>query len=234
MSLTLKNATLSRKKFHIGPLTWQVNPGEIWAVLGTNGSGKSTLLKMMAGVLAPHSGELSLNQSTKSKYTGDEWARRVAWMQGVSPIYFRFKVRDLLKMGRFPHGPEKAEEWIQNALEIFELKAYETSYIDELSEGEKQRVRLAQSWVQDAEFWLLDEPFEHLDIKYQRRLADLFKVQVANKKAVICVSHYLQEALSWATHILWLKSGEIVHAGPLNDTLIDSVFEQTFNVPFKR
>ena len=147
--------------------------GSLTGLLGPNGCGKTTLLKLLAGVLAPDSGTVSLDGRALTTMSRRHVARRIAVVPQETHPAFDYTVLEMVLMGRHPHlGPLQLEGPADLAIARESLEATGTAHLAErsymtLSGGEKQRVVIASALAQTPEVLLLDEPTASLDLGYQ-------------------------------------------------------------------
>ena len=170
----------SRSKVLEG-VSFDIEKGEIFSVLGPNGSGKTTLLKCLNGILKPPSGKINLENIDISRLSVSELAKHIAYVPQIHRPVFSYTVLDIVAMGRNPYigdfslpGKKDTDIAIEKLklLEICHLK--NRSYTD-LSGGEMQLVMIARALTQEPEILLLDEPISHLDFRNQIRVMQIVK-----------------------------------------------------------
>src|SRR5262245_43059791 len=147
-------------------VSFAMRPGELIALIGPNGSGKTTLLKVMLGLLAPRSGTVTLHGQPLSTYQPKARAIHVAYVSQQPASNFPLTVRELVALGRYPHGGHGRENpadarAVLNALERTAAKHLSDRRFNTLSGGEKQKVLIARALAQSAPILLLDEPTLH-------------------------------------------------------------------------
>ncbi len=198
-----------------------VRPGECWAIIGPNGAGKSTLLRLMAGLLRPHAGCIRLAGQDLLTVPGRRRARRIAFLPQQPPSDLDLSVRDIILMGRFPHRSyslfESAEDHrlADRAMELTKTDAFADRPIATLSGGEAQRVHLAAAIAQAPDLLLLDEPTASLDIQYQLGIFEILRKRAdADRLAVVVVTHDVNLAARFCSHVLLLEGGRQVATGP--------------------
>ena len=184
----------------------ELNPGELILIIGQNGCGKTTLLKLLGGLLSPQSGSCLLNEKPIRNYPPFERAQRIGYTDADLQAIFKFSVRDIIQMGRFPHGNLDPDQKVQQALERFDLLSLENHPINTLSSGERQRTNLAKLWAQEVPIWLLDEPLEHVDATQRQQFLDLLKMHLENQGSAIITSHHWEEFTSLSTQTIHLES----------------------------
>ena len=153
-------------------------------------------------------------------------ARSIGFMEQMAPPSFAFTVEEVVSMGRYAHqqglfgADPTGERAVTHALEITNMHQLRKQTIFSLSGGELQRVMLAQVFCQEPEILFLDEPANHLDLKYQRdlfRLIDEWRKQSGH--AVLSVVHDLSLSRMFASHALILKEGKQLAFDTVNEAL---------------
>lgn len=208
------------------------NQNDFIGLIGPNGSGKSTLLKCIYRVLEPTGGAVYLDGKELSKYSYRESAKRIAVLAQHNYYNFEFSVRDVVLMGRSPHKKhmerDNAEDFqiVKDSLELVGMSPFTERSFSTLSGGEQQRVILARALAQQTPCLILDEPTNHMDIKYQLQLMDIMK---GLNRTIISAVHDLNIAAMYCTQIFVLKdSRAVAHGTPdevLNPKLIREVYE---------
>ncbi|MFM9912966.1 MAG: ABC transporter ATP-binding protein [Methylophilaceae bacterium] len=188
----------------------EIAQGEFFALLGPNGAGKSTLINLLAGLLRPSSGSLSvMGHDVVSDYRA---ARR---MLGVVPqeLVFDpfFNVREMLRFqaGYFGCGPEN-DPWIDEVLEGLGLTEKANANMRALSGGMKRRALIAQALAHKPPVLVLDEPTAGVDVELRQMLWAFIKRLNAQGTTIILTTHYLEEAETLCSRVAMLKQGEIV------------------------
>ena len=198
----------------LNDVSFDVDRGTIVGLLGPNGSGKTTLVRIMAGMLRPDSGRVTLDGASVSEMPRRDLARRVALVPQETRTTFDFSVIDMVLMGRYPHlGPFELErpadlEIARHALRATGTETLESRTFATLSGGEKQRVVIASALAQASDILLLDEPTAALDLGYQFEIAALLKRLNAEHGTTMVVStHDLNLAAALCERVVLLKSG---------------------------
>jgi len=221
--------------FTLEATSFQVKAGEIVAVLGPNASGKSTVLKLIAGALEPLSGRILLNGQETHLMEPRIRAQRIAMVQQESQLLFPAKVWEFVLQGRHPHGKSLRFE-TENDVAIAKAALGDVGahhlmdrLMDQISGGEKQRVILARALAQQPTLLLLDEPTLHLDIGAQVDfLHTLKKLTVANKYAVVIVTHELNLAGEYADQVVLMQKGKCLRVGTPANVYQRDLLEQVF------
>ena len=196
----------------------QVAPGEFVSVVGPTGCGKSTLLNVAAGLLQPSSGQVRVfGQSL-----GGEVNRRAGYMfQSEALMPWRSALQNVI-VGLQYRGVEEAqaillgEEWLQRV----GLQGFGDRYPHQLSGGMRKRVALAQTLILDPDIILMDEPFSALDIQTRQLMEnEVLELWGAKKKAVLFITHDLDEAIAMSDRVIVLSAGPATH--PIGEFVID-------------
>lgn len=203
-----------------------VNEGEILGIIGANGSGKTSLLKLMAGLLRPQQGQISLHGSDVSALSPLEVARLVALVPQESQVLFPFTVGELVLMGRFVHqtgwGWESEEDlrMARQAMRIMEVDHLATRTFQALSGGERHRTVIARALAQHTPILLLDEPTAFLDLKHQIDIYAILKELNRDRRVtVVVVSHDLNLASQHCHRLVLLHEGKPYRSGSPKEVL---------------
>jgi heme exporter protein A len=179
----------------------RVDPGESVAVLGRNGSGKSTLLRILAGLLRPSGGGVSVLGCSLPKET-HRLRGRVGYL-GHQPILYRdLSPRENLELAAALHGIESPGPRIETLLDAVAMSARAGDRVAELSAGMRQRVDICRAVLHDPELLLLDEPDAHLDPEARRELAPL--IAAGNGRTRLVASHDRTAAAEGADFVVEL------------------------------
>jgi iron complex transport system ATP-binding protein len=209
-----------------------IKPG--WtAIVGPNGAGKSTLLRILAGLLAPHAGEVRLDGRPLAEWPLLERARRIAWLAQQGGASGDLTAREIVLLGRVPHvglvsAPSAADEAAADrAMEEAECTAWRDRRPHQLSGGERQRVLLARALAVEAPLLLLDEPTTHLDPPHQAALARLLRRRVAAGTTIVSVLHDLSLALV-ADRVVLMERGRVRAEGGSDEPALHTALVDTF------
>lgn len=179
-----------------------IERGERWAVLGRNGSGKSTLIHALSGIAPPAGGEIALDGVPLARMRRRGLARKLGVLLQIEDSVFWGSVLEYVMLGRHPHsrsllGFSAQDEAIAaRTLAEMDLGQLRHRPLSTLSGGERQRARFAQVLAQEPDCFLLDEPFQHLDLRHQIEMLALIGRLAGQGKAVVMVLH----DLIWVSH----------------------------------
>lgn len=200
----------------IQSVSFQVEPGDVLAVVGHNGSGKSTLAKTLLGVIPPLGGALNWPQKRP---------KTIAYLGQRTEFDSRFplRVRDLAAMGAWyglgflgalKKGKTGGRDPVQEAMERTNIAHIADYPLHVLSAGQLQRALFARTMVQDAPLILLDEPFTAIDQTTEAQLLDLIDDWAAENRAIILVLHDLSAVLQHCNKALLLGNGRALYGSP--------------------
>ncbi|HEY3818129.1 MAG TPA: ABC transporter ATP-binding protein [Polyangiaceae bacterium] len=213
-----------------------VRSGEIAALLGPNGAGKSTLLRVAAGLLAPESGGVRIGGKDVRGMERRAAARELAFVPQSEVAAAGFLVREIVAMGRAPHQSgwmrERPEDRaaVDEALARCDLGAVAERAVDTLSGGEQRRVAVARALASRPRVLLLDEPGAFLDVRHRLEQSDLL-AELARRDRLACIvsMHDLDAASRVADHVVLLRDGRVVAAGPPADVMTSDLLRATFD-----
>ena len=223
-----EQAQLSRKELQektghvvgIRDVSFDVDPGEVFVVMGLSGSGKSTLVRLLTRLIEPTAGTVELYGE---KITGmDDSALLDTRRRKVSMVFQHFgllphrKVVDNVAFGLEVRGEAKSQRRnrAQEMVDLVGLSGYENNYPDQLSGGMQQRVGLARALAADPEVLMFDEPFSALDPLIRRDMQnEVIRLHEEVGKTMVFITHDLAEALKLGDRILIMRDGEIVQIG---------------------
>jgi iron complex transport system ATP-binding protein len=200
--------------------------GGLVGILGPNGSGKTTLLRVLGGILPAAAGRVTIDGRDLARMPRRELARQIAVVPQETRLSFEYSVLEVVLMGRYPHlgafeleSPEDVAI-AREALAATGTLALEDRLFPTLSGGEKQRVIIASALAQSAGLMLLDEPTAALDPGYQIEIAALLRRVNADRGVTMAVAtHDLNLAAGLCRHLVLLREGRVLAAGPTGEVL---------------
>jgi ABC-2 type transport system ATP-binding protein len=187
-----------------------IEQGEFFALLGPNGAGKSTLINLMAGLLRPSSGNLSvMGYDVVTQYQQARHALGVVPQELVFDPFFN--VREMLRFqaGYFGKGPEN-DAWIDEIIECLGLTDKAGTNMRRLSGGMKRRALIAQALAHKPPVIILDEPTAGVDVELRYTLWEFIKRLNREGHTIILTTHYLEEAEELCSRVALLKQGEVI------------------------
>jgi len=228
-------ARRSQRAFAFPGLSFAVEGGEVFGVIGPNSAGKTSLLRLLTRVLRPQRGEILLDGRRVADLAPWALAREVAVVPQEAPRPFPFTVEQLVLMGRYPHAPGRFFEDAADlaaaraAMAATETLALAPLPLEQLSGGERQRALLARALAQEPRLLVLDEPTAHLDLRYQVETAALLRrLNRERGMTILLVSHDLNLAAELCDRLLLLRAGEVARVGAPVDVLEQALLEDVF------
>jgi len=199
-------------------LSLTIKRGEFYALLGPNGAGKTTTLRMVAGLLKPDSGEISVCGIDARQ---DPVAAKavMAWVPDEPMIYDKLDPMEYLEFvaGLWAMDEVRAEQQARELIDTLGLASHANKRCQGLSKGMRQKVALAGALIHDPELIILDEPLTGLDAASARQVKAVLKERVANGTTVIMTTHILEVAERMAERIGVIANGRLVAEGTLGE-----------------
>lgn len=216
------------------PVLWNIDfslpAGTLIGIIGPNGAGKSTLIKSIMGLLPLNSGYVRLFDQKL-----DEVRQRVSYVPQRESVDWNFpaSVMDVVLMGRygkrglFKRVSEADRSIAREALEKMGMLEFRNRQIAQLSGGQQQRVFLARALAQQADLYLMDEPFAGVDAATESSIIELLKELKSQGKTIVVVHHDLQSAAEYFDWTILLNT-RLVASGPTKDTLTQELLQETY------
>lgn len=225
-------------------LEWSVADDERWVILGPNGAGKTTVLQLADTLIHPTTGVVEILGERLGRtdvfelrprigFASSAMARRVPPEETVLNVVLTAAYSVL---GRWNEDYEDIDE--RRALRVlaeWKLDHLADRTFGTLSDGEQKRVQIARAIMTDPELLLLDEPTASLDLGAREELLALLSgyAQAPSTPAMIMVTHHVEEIPVGFTHVLLLRDGKAVAAGPLAEALTAENLTATFGLPIR-
>lgn len=226
----------------IDHVTWQVADDQRWVILGPNGAGKTTLLQLADTLMHPTAGTVSVLGETLGRtdvfevrprigFASSAMAKRVPRDETVlnTVLTAAYSV-----LGRWNESYEDIDE--RRALRV--LGEWRLAHLSDrtfgtLSDGEQKRVQIARAVMTDPELLLLDEPTASLDLGSREELLALLSgyASAPTTPAMLMVTHHVEEIPVGFTHVMLLREGRVVAAGPIGETLTAEALTEAFGMP---
>ncbi|MEM9897353.1 MAG: metal ABC transporter ATP-binding protein [Bacteroidota bacterium] len=230
-ALEIHDLTVSYDK---KPVLWGVDltvpKGALCGIIGPNGAGKSTLVKAIMDLVDLSSGFVRLfDQSV------EEVRKLVSYVPQRESVDWDFpaSVMDIVLMGRYSNlglfkRPRKADrDAAMHSLELVGMQAFAKRQISQLSGGQQQRVFLARALTQNAEIYLLDEPFAGVDAATEKSIVQLLKELSGKGKTIVVVHHDLQSVETYFDWLIMLNL-RLVASGPTEEIFTPALLEETY------
>ncbi|HZR47001.1 MAG TPA: ABC transporter ATP-binding protein [Candidatus Manganitrophaceae bacterium] len=214
-----------KEKRGLLPTGFQVEKGELIAVVGHNGAGKSTLLKMLAGWLIPDGGEVRVDGIDLKNRRA--LVRKIGFVPETPNLFDFFSVEYNLRL--FARLFQVPSSRIEAALNEFSLVPFRHTKVQVLSKGLKQRVSIGRSLLADPPLLLFDEPTSGLDFEMTKEVYLLLKKIHASGKTVLFTSHRPEEIKTLATRIMLLHQGSLVFDGSPADYFASDLHQNLYS-----
>ena len=212
-----KNKKSSKVEFYaVNDISIQVSKGEILGVLGPNGAGKTTLLRMLATIMEPTSGSISISTKDNVQITDPVKVKQeIGYLSGNTKLYHRLSVREMLRMLGEIYGIEKSEceERIDQISKLLDMEDFCDNRIERLSTGQTQRASIARCLIHNPSVYIFDEPTLGLDIISSDAIIHFMKKQKMEGKTVIYSTHYMEEAQFLCDRVIMIYQGKIIASG---------------------
>lgn len=216
-------------------LSLRIADGKITAIIGPNGCGKSTVLRALARLLLPREGAVVLDGELIQRQPTKAVAKRIGLLPQQPDAPEAITVEDLARRGRYPHqgfmqpSSKEDERAVARALELTDMVSFKDRPVDELSGGQRQRAWLAMALAQETPLLLLDEPTTFLDIAHQVEMLDLVReLNREHGRTVVLVVHDLCHACRYADHLIAMREGKVVAAGPPREVVSETLVREVF------
>ena len=208
-----------------------IGPGEYVALVGPNGSGKSTLMKLMVGLLEPDAGTARLFGERAGRFDDGERVGYVA-QEASAAKEMPITVREVVKMGRFPHvgfGRLSSEDWaiVDDALATVGMSAFAGRRVTQLSGGQRQRAFIARALASEADLLVLDEPTVGVDAESVDAFYDLLGALNAENITVLLIEHDLGAVVEHADRVVCLNR-EVYFDGPTEEFVESDALARAF------
>ena len=187
-------------------VSFEVEPGEIFALLGPNGAGKTTTLRMLAGLIEPTAGTVRVDDEPVTRKTAARLRGRVGFLTEAPGLWDRLAVRENLLVYARLHALPDPEGAVRSVLATFGLANRAGDAAVQLSKGLRQRVALARTLLHEPTIVLLDEPTSGLDPEAAREVRELILRLRDQGRAILLSTHNLDEVDRVATRVAVLRS----------------------------
>lgn len=221
MSIILQAKHLTRAvkgKTTVDDVSFDVNVGELLAIVGPSGAGKSSLLRLLNRLDEPTSGSVLIEGKDYREIPTRELRRRVGMVM-QRPFAFPGSVAENLRFGPQQRGRTLSDEEIESLLRDVGLSGYSAEDVAHLSGGEAQRVCFARALANEPAVLLLDEPTSALDEVAKLEVETVIRRISAQGVTSVMVTHDFHQARRLATRAAQLQSGKLIRIGPVSEVL---------------
>jgi ABC-type cobalamin/Fe3+-siderophores transport system ATPase subunit len=221
-------------------LDFSIERNDFVVIIGQNGAGKSTLLRILAGLIPIKKGDILINGRDISRYSKKELATLISYLPQSDEFALPILVKDILLAGRYPYRSifkklsDRDKELFSEGVQCFGLENLLKRNVQTLSGGERKKVLLATSFIQDVPIILLDEPLNFLDPGSTFHLIKMLIDLHRKGKTILLVSHEIGQFFSYANKILALKNGRKCYFGEkvFSPELLYEVYQVSFQRTF--
>jgi iron complex transport system ATP-binding protein len=226
--------SLHKETMVFGPVTAEITQAEMVGIIGRNGIGKSTLLRSIAGLQSQLQGRIMIDGIDNNRIPSRERARLISFVSTEPVAAQHIRVSEMVSMGRFPHTgwlgvlqPGDLER-VQQAAELTSIQHLMSKFMQELSDGERQKVMIARALAQDTPIIILDEPTAFLDLPARYDILRILNdLTLIHHKTLLFTTHDLAIALEVADKLWLMAEGHLFEGAP-EDLLIGKVFRKLF------
>lgn len=227
----------------LNDISWDVNPGEQWAVLGLNGAGKTSILDIVMGYNYPTSGDVTVVGTEFGKASLPEMRKRIGFVSSSLDKFHQTLNREtglnIVLSGKFSsfglyqdidNASLESAKSILSSLGLGYLA--DRKYVT-FSQGERRKILIGRALMNRPDLLILDEPCSGLDIRAREDVLKIVKNIPSENRHLLYVTHHIEELTSTITHVLLVKDGEVVAAGPKKDVLTNELLSETYKIPVK-
>ncbi|MDO5837451.1 MAG: ABC transporter ATP-binding protein [Methanomassiliicoccales archaeon] len=216
-------------------ISFDVDTGEVLALLGPNGSGKSTLIKTICNIMEPRSGRILIDETPIEDIDITDLAKIVSYVPQSTAAATYTTVMDTVLLGRKPYVTwsyrQKDIDYALDAMKAMRIIGYSSRDVSDLSGGQRQRVFLARSLAQCPSFFIFDEPTSALDLKHQMNTMIKMREVVHDKGAGMVIAlHDINLAMNYSDKVLMLKNGKIFAYGTPDETITEENIRAVYGV----
>lgn len=242
--LSLNNVIWRREgETILNNVSWDVNNGEQWAVLGLNGAGKTSILDIVMGYNYPTSGNVTVIGTEFGKASIPEMRKRIGFVSSSLDKFHQTLNREtglnIVLSGKFSSFglyQDVDDESLKRAESI--LSSLGLEYLTDrkyaaFSQGERRKILIGRALMSRPDLLILDEPCSGLDIRAREDVLKIVKNIPAEDRHLLYVTHHIEELTSTITHVLLVKDGEIIAAGPKKEVLTNELLSDVYKTPVK-
>ena len=192
----------------VDDISFSINKGEVFSILGPNGAGKTTTVEILEGVRNRTSGDVRVLEQDPER------SKSLIYKLGILPQDFSFIYNSTPEEAlNFYKGTLRASTDLDEILAMVDLSDKGSTPFQKMSGGQKQKLGLALSMVNDPEILFLDEPTSGLDPRARRNIWNVIKTLKAKGKSILLTTHYLEEAELLADRVAIMNKGKIIDSG---------------------
>ncbi|MDR1608052.1 MAG: ABC transporter ATP-binding protein [Deltaproteobacteria bacterium] len=236
--LELRNLTVGYRAPVVADLSLSFGRGQFVALLGANGSGKTTLLRTISRHIKPLSGEALINGQNVNDIKPSALAKILSVVLTDRSSVPMLRALEFVALGRHPHSDflgrlkDRDLHMVESALEAVRATDLADRFVDELSDGERQKIVLARALAQEPTLMLLDEPTAHLDLKHRLEILAILRGLCHSRElSVLAAVHDVESASKIADLALTIKKGKLAGFGQPEAILTPSAVRELYDCP---
>ncbi len=213
-----ENGDRNRVVHAVAGVSFECRPGRIFTLLGPNGAGKTTALRMIATLLKPTSGSITVG-GADALMQPNEVRKKIGFLTGTTKLYERLTPDEVVKYYADLHGMDRVQ-YRRRKEELFELLGiheFARRRIGKLSTGMRQKVSIARTIIHDPEIVVFDEPTVGLDVITARHVIDLIRSSKQSGKTVIFSTHIMGEVSLLSDDLAIIHNGKLCFNGAYDD-----------------
>ena len=218
-------------------LSFHLHEGQWLMLVGPNGAGKSTLIETISQGVA-YTGNILLEGKDIRRFKAAQLARKVGVLAQKNVVGYAYTVDEVVGLGRYAYTQsflsardDGGKDQVERALSLTGLTDLRHASVLTLSGGELQRTFLAQVFAQNPQILILDEPANHLDLKYQQHIFSLISDWLKTPgRAVISVVHDLSLAKKYGTHAGLMNQGKDISQGKIDEVLTQDNLKTVYDM----
>lgn len=218
-------------------LSFHLHEGQWLMLVGPNGAGKSTLIETISQGVA-YTGNILLEGKDIRRFKAAQLARKVGVLAQKNAVGYAYTVDEVVGLGRYAYTQsflsardDGGKDQVERALSLTGLTNLRHASVLTLSGGELQRTFLAQVFAQNPQILILDEPANHLDLKYQQHIFSLISDWLKTPgRAVISVVHDLSLARKYGTHAVLMNQGKNISQGKIDEVLTQDNLKTVYDM----
>lgn len=202
----------------VNGISFEAQAGEVFGLLGPNGAGKTTTLRMVAAILKPTSGSITLDGEPLTT-SSQEVRKKLGFLSASTGLYERLTPREILtyfaRLAQYPKN--KVGDRVKEMISVFNMADYADTRCEKLSTGMLQRVSIARASVHDPRLLILDEPTSGLDVIAKQSIHEFINQCRTQNKVIVFSTHLMNEAEKLCDRIGILHKGKLFAVGTLDE-----------------
>lgn len=202
----------------LNDVSFTIQPGEIFGLIGHNGAGKSTAIKSLVSIIEPTAGEI-LVDGTKLEDNRLAIKKKIGYVPDSPDMFLRLSAMEYWNLIAVAYEltEEEKNQQLNKLMHLFDMTASQNDVISSFSHGMRQKTFIIGALLSDPDIWILDEPMTGLDPQASYDLKEMMKQHAAAGKIVLFSTHVLEVAQQLCNHIAILKQGTILYDGTIQD-----------------